>query len=220
MTGLQKRLLEIDLPEISEAMSVQEILRLPICQLNLHHVQIRTVIKDYERFMFGKRNLVPSYNLIVSDYTTAHGDWPHGMLQGHAYDNSERSSLKTMRKVLLSLGMTAYDWPMLGLNREAIYQAHIKRCQGNKNFLKKLPVIVMGVSHIKMYTRLGVKIDTNVDNVMTIEDVLAIDGLDQNFLKYQNNDVSCRAFLFMIKEKLRELGFSDADGVFLQSKIT
>jgi hypothetical protein len=198
----------------------ERIRRMKLDELGIDHRRLNVIRRDYASFADQKMApslVVPVYALTIGDYIDAYGDWPRYVVnrQGNRY--RWLASLKTMQKILLDLGMTPRDWPMLGRTLRGIYQAHIDNCHGNKTLIGALPALVLGISRIQMQKCMKFKKDKAIDDcVLTISELLHFKS-SQSYLTKQNDWVF-RDCILAARAQLRSLGFNAQDGVFLNQE--
>ncbi len=154
--------------------------------------------------------------LTVADYMIAHGEWPRMNENfSNSANNKPYRSFVCLREKLIGLGVTPKQWPLAAIKTKDVYQAHIDQCYGDKERIKLLSVLVLGVSREQM-----TYIYSTRNRRVTAEDVLPIGTLLTFEIPPEEitrrDRQAFRRNVKLAREKLQQLGFDDHDGVFLK----
>ena len=154
--------------------------------------------------------------LTVADYMIAHGEWPR---MNENYSNSANNkpyrSFVCLREKLIQLGVTPREWPLAAIKTKDVYQAHIDQCHGDKERIKLLSVLVLGVSREQMtYIYSTRKRRATAEDVLTIGTLLTFEILSEEIIF--RDSPAFRRNVRLAREKLQQLGFDAQDGVFLK----
>lgn len=221
-----------------KALRVASILRLPIATLEFGSglgtdVRIRkTLVKDYMavsgiRFIAREHPRMTAFTwleekqasllstLTIGDWVEAYGNWPRSFRLTPT--SATHRSLVPLCKLLLTLGLTPLDWPMVGvaITKEEIYAAHIERCGGDMNRLQDLSILVFGydINSVRCFHRIFYR-EFDVDDSMllptiTIRDLLTLD-VETRCQRIHTESIQ------QTRGKLRVMGFDAQDGAFMQ----
>ncbi len=162
-----------------------------------------------------KENIVRD-TFTVSDFIKVYGNMPRGT---KTRCDASRGVVH-LRKKLLSLGMTPFDWPMLGESLPEIYQANIDRCYGDKEKIVQLSIEVLNIysttaqAFTDYFHRLNGTVWEERFPRINIGQMLTLSIRDDGYhIRVEGFDVTHS--IKKIRSQLRSIGFDHADGVFL-----